>query len=284
MNAVEIITLILKISIFLTALGYGLKTTAEDAFYLFRNPGLLLRSILAMNIIMPVVAILMALLFNLPPLVKVALLAISVSPLAPLFPKKTSKAGGRQGYALGLMLVASMFCILLIPVTLEILARIFKVPVEVNSKALIITALVSVIIPLISGIAAQHFAPAFADKISNPVSRIALILLIVSALPVLVKMFPAIVHLAGNGTALAIAGFVILGVCVGHFLGNTAEKDDRSVLALATASRHPAIAISVASANMPDHHLVPAAILLYLLINAIVTLPYLKWLQKNKPE
>jgi BASS family bile acid:Na+ symporter len=283
MNAIAIIVLTLKISLFLTALGYGLKTTSSDAFYLFRKPGLLLRSILAMNIIMPVIALLIALNFNLPPLVKVALVAISVSPLAPLFPGKPLKAGGHEAYVIGLMIIASLLSLILIPLTLKILGNSLEKPIGISMKVIVITALVSVIVPLILGIAMRYFAPAFTGKIANPVARIAQILLIVSVLPILFKMFPAIIHLVGNGTVLAIAAFSILGMLVGHFLGGP-EPTDRSVLALASASRHPAIAITVASANLADHKLVPAAILLYLLINALVGLPYQKWMHKGKSE
>lgn len=281
MNAVAIITLVLKISIFLTSLGYGLKTTSADALYLFRKPGLLLRSVLAMNVIMPVIALLFAINFELPPLVKVALVAISVSPLAPLFPKKPDKAGGREAYVIGLMLVASLLSIILIPLTLKIVSNILHKPVGISMQAIVVTLLVSVIVPLILGIATRHFAPAFSEKIVTPVARIAQILLIVSVIPILFKMFPAIIHLVGNGTVLAIAAFTVIGILVGHFLGGP-ESADRSVLSLATASRHPAIAISLAFANLPDHKLVPAAIVLYLLINALVALPYQKWLRKNK--
>ncbi|MBK0402506.1 hypothetical protein I5M27_05880 [Adhaeribacter sp. BT258] len=279
MNAITLIMLVLKISLFLTALGYGLKTPAADAFYLFRNPGLLVRSVLAMNIIMPAIALVIVLNFDLPHLVKVALVAISVSPIAPLFPKKPLQAGGREGYVIGLMIIASILCLFLIPLTLKMLGGFYDKPVNTSIKGLVITALVSVIVPLILGVVLRYFASVLSGKIAHPVARIAQILLLVSALPILVKMFPAIIHLIGNGTVLAIAAFSVTGMLAGHFLGGP-YQENRSVLALASASRHPAIAFSVASANMPDHKLVPAAILLYLLINAIVSIPYLKWLAK----
>jgi len=49
------------------------------------------------------------------------------------------------------------------------------------------------------------------------------------------------------------------------------------VLALCTASRHPGIAIAIAAANFPDQKRVPAAVLLYLIVNGILSGPYLKW-------
>jgi BASS family bile acid:Na+ symporter len=49
------------------------------------------------------------------------------------------------------------------------------------------------------------------------------------------------------------------------------------VLALSTASRHPGVALAIAHANFPDEKLAPAAVLLYLIVSGIVSLPYLRW-------
>jgi BASS family bile acid:Na+ symporter len=43
------------------------------------------------------------------------------------------------------------------------------------------------------------------------------------------------------------------------------------VLALATTSRHPAIAIAIAHANFPQQKLAVPAIVLYLIVSGIVT-------------
>ena len=45
---------------------------------------------------------------------------------------------------------------------------------------------------------------------------------------------------------------------------------------MASACRHPGIAMAIASANFPTEHFV-GTILLYLVANAIFTLPYVKW-------
>lgn len=283
MKATEILMLTLQISLFIMALGYGLKATPSDAFYLFRHPGHLVRSIVAMNIIMPLVAVSMALLLDLPPLVKVAFIAISVSPLAPLFPKQPLKAGARNAYVIGVMVTAAIFSIVLIPVTLVLLENMIQKQVGFSTRTILLTVLVTVIVPLLSGVFIHYFFPVFAGKIASPMARISPVLLVVSFLPILYKIIPGILKLIGNGTALAIVAFVIIGFFVGHFLGGPANED-RTVLALATAARHPAIAISVATANLTEHSLVPAAMVLYLFINALVALPYLKWFGKGKTE
>jgi BASS family bile acid:Na+ symporter len=49
------------------------------------------------------------------------------------------------------------------------------------------------------------------------------------------------------------------------------------VLALASASRHPGMALAIARLNFPDEHAVPAAILLYFLVSTLIALPYVRW-------
>jgi BASS family bile acid:Na+ symporter len=71
--------------------------------------------------------------------------------------------------------------------------------------------------------------------------------------------------------------FVAIGLAVGDFLGGP-NPEDSIVLALSTACRHPAIALSVAAANFPEEQFA-GPILLYLIVNTIVGLAYLKWRQ-----
>jgi bile acid:Na+ symporter, BASS family len=75
--------------------------------------------------------------------------------------------------------------------------------------------------------------------------------------------------------------FVLVGLAVGHLLGGP-DPEDRTVLALSTAMRHPAIAIAIAQSNFPDQKLAPAAILLYLLVSVIAAAPYLKWTKRHR--
>src|SRR5215471_9944965 len=84
------------------------------------------------------------------------------------------------------------------------------------------------------------------------------------------------VSLVGHGTVVAIGAFSLAGLAAGHLLGGP-DPDDCAVLALATASRHPGVALAIASANFPGQTLVPAAILLYLVVSALVSIPYLAW-------
>ena len=86
--------------------------------------------------------------------------------------------------------------------------------------------------------------------------------------------------LIGSGAALSIAMVVVIAIAAGHWLGGP-DPDERSTLALASAMRHPGIAMAIASLNVPEEPRVPAAVILYLLIAAIATSVYGAWWKRK---
>jgi BASS family bile acid:Na+ symporter len=94
---------------------------------------------------------------------------------------------------------------------------------------------------------------------------------------------PEIWSLIGNGTVIALTAFVLVGLAVGHLLGGPAPENRRA-LAIATATRHPGVALLLARVNFPAEKLVVAAVLLYLLVNALLVIPYLVWARRRQPQ
>ncbi len=54
------------------------------------------------------------------------------------------------------------------------------------------------------------------------------------------------------------------------------------MLALSTASRHPAIALAIAKTNFPDEPFLAATIALYLLVVTLLAIPYIKWRRRTE--
>lgn len=275
MNATQLILWAIKASIFLTVFALGLDAIPKDATYLFRNPGRLLRSLLSIYIIMPLVALVIVSAFNLHPAVEIALVVLSVSPIPPLLPKKELKAGGEESFTIGLLVAMAVLAIVFVPLAIHLFENAFQRSLQITPAAVAQLVLTSVLLPLAIGIAIRYWLPAFAERIVKPVSLIATVLLVVGILPVLFVALPTVVSLIGNGTILIIVVFTLIGLSAGHFLGGP-DLRDRTVLALSTASRHPGVAVAIAHTNFPEEKLALAAILLYALVNAVVTIPYVK--------
>jgi BASS family bile acid:Na+ symporter len=239
MSLQTLILFVLKASILLNVFAIGLKASVHDAAYMFRRPGKLAKALLAMNILMPLFAVAFVLTFDLPHAVEVALMALAVSPVPPILPRKLRKAGATESDTIGLLVAVGILAIVFVPVP--------------------------------------------AERLVNPIAKIASIALLLSALAILFSGAPAIWELVGNGTLVAIAAFILGGLLIGHFMGGP-KPENRAGLAMATASRHPGIAIALAVANFPEEKLAISAVLLYLLVNILVSIPYHIWTKRQAQE
>ena len=279
MDLKHIVVLALQVSIFFTVFGFGLKTAADDLMYVLRRPGLLLRSLLAVFVVMPMIAVTLVRLFDFRHTVEVALVALSISPVPPLLPRRELKAGGQDSYGLGLMAILAMLSIGIIPLAAAVLEHVFGHPLSVAPGAVTVLAFKTVLLPLALGMIVHAALPQLAEKIEKPVAVVANVLLAVAGLVFLVAVAPALWALIGRGTLVAMTIFAVAGLIVGHFLGRP-EPSHSVVLALSTACRHPAIAAAIAAAAFPHEHF-GAPIILYLLVGIIVGIPYIAYVRKS---
>ena len=281
MTIAQLIQTTLIASIFLLVFTLGLDAGWDDAMWLFRRPGLLVRSILSMNVLMVLFAVALARLFDVPPAIKIAIVALAISPVPPIFPKKQGKSGGTSAYAIGLVVAAALFAVILIPFWLLVLGNHYGFEADVGLRKIVPIILISILIPLFLGIAIGKFAPAFAARAVKPVSVVAMVLLVGALIPVLFTAAPAMWEELGNGVLWMLLSFAVVGLMVGHLLGGP-DPDNRTVLALATSARHPGIALAIASLNFPEYKKEVMVVVLYhLLVGAIVAMPYMKWRAKQ---
>lgn len=280
MEPATLVLLAVKASILLTVLSLGLNASWHDAMYLFRKPPLLLRSLLSMNVIMPLVATALAVTFDLPTTIKVAMVALAISPVPPILPKKQMKAGGQEAYAIGLLVAVALLAIVTVPIVVSWFIRAFDRTGEISALAVAKLVFASVLAPLTVGIAVRRWLPAFAERVAQPIGKLGMGLLIVSALPLVYFSWPDIWALIGNGNVLIVAALAVIGLVTGHLLGGP-DPGNRTVLALSTASRHPAVALAVAVAAGEEAKPEVAAVLLYLVVAIVVSIPYVRWRRKQ---
>lgn len=275
MTAQQYLGLALQLSIALTVLGLGLTATWADATSLLRQPGLLLRSILSMSIVMPLVAVVIAKLFAFPMEVEAALVALAISPVPPVLYKRQLGGGGRREYAVGLLVAMGLLSIVLVPVSVAILNDVFSTSAQVAPLAIGKVILSTVLAPLAVGLLLRQWFPA-AEKASSHIIALAGLLLVVGGAMLLWGIWPVTRTFLGNGVCLMLAVVALIGLLVGHVLGGPLPAD-RTSLALATAARHPAVALTIASAAGAPKQAELAVILLYVVISFIVGMPYQKW-------
>ena len=276
MTAAEAISFAIQLSLGLSMFCVALEATPQSLRWLLQKPGLLGRTLAAMFAIMPLFAVALAAGFDLRRGLEVALVTLALSPVPPLLPKKQIQAGGSSSYALGLVAVTAVFAVVFIPVAVQLLGWALGRSLDVPAAPLMKIVATSLLLPLVAGVVVRKVAPRWADRIAPGLARGAGLLLLVAFLPLLFVTRHAVLAQIGDFTLVAMAVFVVAGLAAGHMLGGP-DEGDRTVLALATATRHPAVAIAIAQAAAPDEKTVPAAMILYILAGAVFSIPYVKW-------
>jgi bile acid:Na+ symporter, BASS family len=283
MTIAALSTLLVTTSLFGLVASLGMASSWRDVVWLIRSPALLVRAILSMQLLTPLIAVGMAATLPLHPGVKIALVLLSLSPVPPALPGKELKVGGNRPFAISLLVLSALLSIAVIPASLSVLNDVTSYTLGI--RPMIVARLIaeSVLLPLAAGMIVGAINAELGLRISPVVAKVATGLLILGILPPLIVALPAMGMLLGDGTLVVCAALCVAALLIGHLLGGP-DRGDRTVLALSTAMRHPAMAIALAKANFADEPLVVPAILLYLLVAVVIRVPYMKLSVRRQAE
>lgn len=258
--------------------GVGLGATPADLATLPRRPGLLLRSLLAMYVAVPLLALAAAWTLPLPPGVKVALLVLAISAGAPLLPRKLLGLHS-DAYVFSLVVLSSLLAIVTVPLWLAVLGALFDRDAPVSPLGVARVIAISLLLPLAVGMLVRRVAPAWSAGVADGFLRVLGLVFIVAALGLLVLHLPllALVPLSGW---LALGLLTLAALACGHLLGGP-DPDDRTALAVCCATRHVGVAALAAAAVPGVNTLV--LLLAYLVVAAPVSFLYLRWRQRAAP-
>jgi BASS family bile acid:Na+ symporter len=276
MTIETLVRVVILLSEMLIVFGVAIRSSWTDATSLFRRPALLLRALLSMNVLLPLFAAYTAAVLDLRRAIEILLVALAVSPVPPLLPGKQLQLVTHQAYVFGLLGATSLLAIVLAPLAMAAIGLVFSHRMDVSPWVIARVVTLTVLLPFSLGIIARRHASKFAERASLVAGKVGVLLLVVAALPVLFAFWSKIVSLIGDGTILAIVAFTVVGLVVGHLLGGP-DPDNKTALALATATRHPGVALAVAASSFPDEKLVEPAMILYMAIGAVVSIPYVAW-------
>ena len=276
MSAAKLIGVGINFSMALMVFGIALTAGSHGARLAFKNPALMARSLVAMYAVMPLIAVAIALNFELNRPLLIALMLLALAPVPPILPTKQIKLGGSEAYVLGLLVVSAVAAIVVVPAGVALIGKVFGQDLDVPFATTTRVVAVSVLVPVVAGLLLARLLPALAARLARPASIASTVLLSVLLVPVLFKSWSTIVAQTGNFTIVAILLFVAVGLVAGHLLGGP-DPHERSALALATATRHPGVAIAVVHSILPDEAGVAPAVLLYLIVSVLASIPYVKW-------
>jgi bile acid:Na+ symporter, BASS family len=268
-------SLIAVSTVIMSVFSLALGTTVGQATWLIRHPGLLLRSILAALVLVPLVSALLVMALGAVEPVAIALVLLAVSPAAPLMRKKAANVSRDDDYAPSLQLVLASLSIVTVPLSLALLSALFPGhQAHVSPWAVASQVGRAQILPLLAGMTLRAARPTWADRLARPLGKVAGILLAAIAVLVVV-MQGKLLLLVGIGGYVAVVLAAIAAILLGHLLGGP-HPSTRTALAIACAVRNPGIALLVVQLNFPGWG-AGAVVLTYVLVSAVLLAIYGKW-------
>ena len=264
--------LVLKAAVVALLCAIGVGSTLADLTYLLRRPALLLRSLFAMYVAIPLAALAIVQTVPLPPGVRTAILVLAISAGAPLLPRKLMKLG-REGYVFSLVVLSSLLAVVAVPAWLVVLGPYFARESEVGPRAVGLLVAKAALAPIFAGMLLRPLLGGRADRVSEWVLKVG------RGRPGRRRHRPPRAERPAAdrgrlGRAAHARGLHRRGPRDRARAGGP-DREDRTALAVSCATRHVGIAMLAASA-VPNPRTV-AFVLAYLLSAAVVTLPYLKW-------
>jgi BASS family bile acid:Na+ symporter len=256
-------------------LAMGLGLTVSQIITPLRNARLVVLSLLANFVLMPLAAVALAALLRLDQPLGVGLLLLGTAAGAPFLPKLAQIAEGNLAFAVGLMVLLMVVTVGYLPLVLPVLLP----GVSVNPAKIARSLFLLMLLPLAGALAVKaRFAVAAArtkpvlDRVSN-LSLILLVLLITAA------NINNVLAVFGTHGILAGLLFIAVGFGIGWLLGGPG-MDTRRVLALGTAQRNIAAALVVGSQSFSDPKVV-VMVVVVAIVSLLVLMPLSRLLAKR---
>jgi bile acid:Na+ symporter, BASS family len=218
----------------------------------------------------PLLAILVATTFPLSPAGGGVVVLMAVSPGAPMVMNKARKSGN-LALAVTLAVTLTLAALVLVPVEMMVLNRMFPVRLQASVPALVDRLLPQLLVPLALGFAVRTLWPAGASALEPFVRRLFQLALLVAVIAALAMSWREIARMSPWGwlaMLLVTFGAVLLGDAFGGPDGR-----DRATAAYAVVLGNPAIAMTVVALSYPTLHAVPV-IVAYAVLRALLVLPY----------
>lgn len=279
MDTKSIVMIVAQISLAALLTSVGLHARWREVLRTMRNFGLLGRAVLAVNVVVPLTAIIICGLLPIPQLMKVGIVIMSVSPLAPVLSLRLVQARVDASFAVGLDVALVLLSVIVVPLTIALLSSIFPVSASISPAAVAKLATLSVLMPLAVGMLVRAVTRASVERLAKMLTVLGYVGLGLVVIALLYAQARDAFDLIGSGVMIAILVTVLAGVVAGHFLAGSAPAD-KLAITLAATLRHPGLAALIAQRNFPNQK-VELTIILYLLTAVAFSLLYQAWILKR---
>jgi bile acid:Na+ symporter, BASS family len=263
-KAVPVALLVFVVS---SMLAVGLSLTVGQILVPLRNARLVILSLVANFVLMPLAALLIARVLRLDQPLAVALLLLGAAAGAPFLPKLAGVAQGNLAFAVGLMVLLMVLTVGYMPLVMPLLLEGVSVDPTQIARSLVMLML----LPLVVGLAVRARFAVAAGRTAPVLNKVSTMSLTIMIVLMLVTNIRSIVGLYGTRGVLASVVFLLVGFGLGWLLGGPA-RDTRSVLAMGTAQRNIAAALVVGGQNFDEPQVV-VMVVVVAIVGLLVLMP-----------
>lgn len=253
------------IYIITTMLSMGLKFYPKQFLEPLKNKNLILKSLAANFILVPILTYIIIQVIPLEQGLAIGLVLMATAAGSPFMLKLVQFMKADIAFAVGLMLILSIFTLVYMPLMLSILLP----NVSVNHLSIAVSLLVLIFLPLISGTIIKWRYNEIARIIQPTFNQISNIFIFVVVILYLVLNYKDFIAVFGTGALIASLIFVLAAFSIGYLLGGP-SKDTKPVLGLGTAMRNSSAAFVVALANFSSQYTVMAMIIVVYILSIIM--------------
>ncbi|QLE40456.1 sodium:proton symporter [Nostoc sp. C052] len=248
-----------------TMLGTGLRLTVQQIWEPLRNIRLIILSLVANFVLVPLFVYLLLQIVPLSEPIKDGFIIMAIAAGPPALPKLAQIVKGNVAFSTGLMMLLMFGTIIYMPIALPLVLQ----GVQVNSWDIAKPLLFLMLSPLAIGLFIKAKFAAIASNFQPIVSKISSAGLFLGLAVRLAVHFYEIITLLQTGAILVCAVFIVFSFSVGYLLGGPGI-DTQRVLGVGTAQRNFAAALLVGTSNFDDPNVVSVIMVTSLLMLVIV--------------
>jgi bile acid:Na+ symporter, BASS family len=240
----RIIKITLPLSIVVSMFGLGLRVVGSQLAPFTERRLLMLRSLAVVVVLVPLAVLGLILLLKPAPAVAIGLAILVACTAAPMQLIRVTSKGGSLPYMVSLHLSLALLALVTVPVTLYLFSLALGFQIEAGVLAVAKVVGMTVLVPVGVGILIRSFYPRVAEVIAPAVSKTGIVVLLISALFVVAKVYRDLFNM-DLWSYFTIAVVVGVSLAIGHLLGPR-DPEERTTLAMESASHGIGLALTIA--------------------------------------
>lgn len=234
-------------------LGIGLQVSWKDIVAVLRKKGLLVWSLLANFVVIPILGLLLVRIFPMGREVAIAFVLLACAPGGISALQFTTQHKDDIALAGGIAFSLTFLSIFISPLLMTLFLP-QDLPIAVPYARASLFVLIFLLLPLIVGIAIHQNAAKLASKLAKPISLVGVLAFVAVVVLTMALKKEAQSYITGE-TTLFMLLFIVCAMVIGWIMGGP-QRENRGVLASASSMRNIALCLAIAMRSFPELNVV----------------------------